>query len=303
MKIFSLSARLPLFAGLLFFAAASSVNAQLYWDTNNATTGFGAAGGIWAAPTTNNATQGWSSSSTGSSALSGTTTTSTTSALNFGSSTNQLGTGTITVSGSVDANSLTFVSSGSGNNTTLSGGNITLGGTTPFITVTNIANTAATTQTISSNITLGANQTWTANSGGSTGTAALTVSGQISGGFGITKAGNGTLTLSGSNSYTGATTVSAGVVNIRNNAALGTTAGSTTINSGAALQLQDNISVAEAFNVKSSGISSNGGIRNISGNNTISGLITLDMTTFYPRIASDAGMLTLSGGDKRSEFS
>jgi autotransporter-associated beta strand protein len=227
----NLAAAMAVFA----LSLSGTAQAQLYWDSNDSAAGFGTAGGTWAAPTTNNATQGWSSSSTGVTALSGTTTTSITSALNFGTSANQLGTGTITVTGSVDANSLTFAASSS--SITLSGGNITLGGTTPSIAVTNSANTTAITHTISSNITLGANQTWTINSGGSVGTASLNVTNTISGGFGITKAGNGTLILSSSNSYTGNTTVSAGVLNIQNNNALGTTTGGTSVASGSALQL------------------------------------------------------------------
>ncbi|MCX6964500.1 MAG: hypothetical protein NTW41_04020 [Verrucomicrobia bacterium] len=71
------------------------------------TTGFGTAGGTWAAPTTNNATQGWSTSATGVNAMSGTTNTTTADALNFGTGTASygLGAGTITVSGTVSAKS------------------------------------------------------------------------------------------------------------------------------------------------------------------------------------------------------
>ena len=39
--------------------------ATYYWDNNDATAGFGTASGIWAAPTTNNTTQGWSPSLAG----------------------------------------------------------------------------------------------------------------------------------------------------------------------------------------------------------------------------------------------
>src|SRR4029079_15526498 len=51
-------------------------------------------------------------------------------------------------------------------------------------------------------------------------------SGVISNGSGaiaLTKQGAGTLTLSGSNTYSGLTTVSAGVIDVQNNAGLGTT--------------------------------------------------------------------------------
>ncbi|MGA0110569.1 MAG: hypothetical protein ACO3L2_02135, partial [Chthoniobacterales bacterium] len=70
--------------------------ATYYWDNNDATAGFGTAAGTWAAPTTNDATQGWSTSSAGTATLSGTTTTTTNDALNFGTATDGLGAGTIT---------------------------------------------------------------------------------------------------------------------------------------------------------------------------------------------------------------
>jgi autotransporter-associated beta strand protein len=60
------------------------------------------------------------------------------------------------------------------------------------------------------NVTLGGNRNLTIS--GST----LTVGGVISGGFGITKSGVGTLSLSGANAYTGTTTVSAGKLLVNN---------------------------------------------------------------------------------------
>ena len=165
----------------LAFLAAPFARAQTtyYWDTNDATTGFGTAGGTWAAPTTNNSTQGWSTSSTGTTALSGTTNTTTSDALNFGTGTASygLGAGTITVSGTVSANSLTFGSQSGA--IVLSGGTISLGGTTPTITVNN---------------------------------AADTISSAIIGSAGLTKNGTGSLTLSGSSTYSGNTTINAGTL-------------------------------------------------------------------------------------------
>ena len=110
----------------------------------------------------------------------------------------------------------------------------------------------------------------------------------------LTKSGAGTLVLSGSNSYTGTTTASAGVLNIQHANALGTTAGSTTVSSGAALQIQGAITVgAEALSLSGTGVSTTGALRNISGNNTYGGNITL---ADHVLIASDADLLTLSGG-------
>lgn len=129
-----------------------------------------------------------------------------------------------------------------------------------------------------------------------TGAGDTTISGVIGNGSGgITKTGTGTLTLSGANTYTGGTTISAGVVNIQNNSALGTTGTGTTVATGAALQLQNNITVTgEPLTLNGTGISSDGALRNFSGNNTWTGAVTLGSSP-GATIQSDAGLLTISG--------
>ena len=108
----------------------------------------------------------------------------------------------------------------------------------------------------------------------------------------LTKLDVGTLILSASSTYQGLTTVSAGVLNIRNNSALGTTAAGTTVTTGAALEMQGGITVgAEALTLNGAGITSGGALRNISGDNTYGGVITLGSAA---RINSDAGTLTLN---------
>jgi len=155
----------------------------------------------------------------------------------------------------------------------------------------NVNTGAPTGSTISAPVILGANNTWTVTDAATT----LTVSGAVSETGGVRtlgKAGSGTLVLSGANTYTGATSVTAGALNIQNAAALGTTAAGTSVSSGAALQIQGGITVgAEALSLNGTGISTTGALRNISGTNTYGGLVTLAAAS---RINSDAGTLTLS---------
>src|SRR6185436_11626836 len=90
------------------------------------------------------------------------------------------------------------------------------------------------------------------------------------------KDGTGTLTITAGGDYTGLTTVSAGVLNIQNATATGTTAGGVSVTAGAALEIQGTIAVgAEALTLNSTGISSGGALRNISGTNSDSGTLTL----------------------------
>ena len=127
------------------------------------------------------------------------------------------------------------------------------------------------------------------------GSGNITISGTITTGSGtLTKNGTGTLILSGANTYTGATTISAGLVNISNATALGTTGGTTTVSNGASLEVQGNITVAEAITISGSGFSNNGVLRNVSGKNTISGTITLGAIS---QIQSDADTLKLTAAN------
>ena len=169
-----------------------------------------------------------------------------------------------------------------------------------------IDNTNAFTLTITAAIKVGAAQTWRNNSGNLLtigavdmnnkaltvdGTGNTLINGIVSAAGAFTKAGSGKLTLTGTNTNTGTMTVSAGVLNIQNSSALGTTASGTSVTSGAALQVQGNITVgAEALTLNGTGVSNDGALRNISGTNTYGGAITLGSAT---RINSDAGTLTL----------
>lgn len=110
-------------------------------------------------------------------------------------------------------------------------------------------------------------------------------------GTSLTKSGNGTLILTGANTFAGALNITAGVVNAQNNTALGTSAGGTSVTAGAALQLQNNVTItAETLALNGTGISNTGGLRNISGANSFTGTVTLGSAS---SIISDAGTLTL----------
>lgn len=121
-------------------------------------------------------------------------------------------------------------------------------------------------------------------------------SGAITGGGGLTKSGAGTLTLSGTaaNTYTGATTVNAGALNIRKSTALGGTANGTTVAAGSVLQLQGGIAVpSERLTLSGAGPGAGAGsLLNVSGGNTYGGNITLAGPS---TIGSTSGTLTITG--------
>ncbi len=164
---------------------------------------------------------------------------------------------------------------------------------TPSGGITSNANSAHQTSLISGGtLNIGAPTTFTV-ARDSTITSDLTVSSIIAGGS-ITKLGAGVMTLSGANTYTGTTTVSAGVLNIQNASALGDISTGTSVSTGAALQIQGNVAVgAEALTLNGNGISNDGALRNVSGNNSYAGAVMLGAAS---TIAADAGTsLTLSG--------
>ena len=122
---------------------------------------------------------------------------------------------------------------------------------------------------------------------------AMTIGNLISGNGALIKTGAGTLTLAASSNYTGVTTVNAGTLVVGNAAALGTAGGGTTVSSGATLAVQGGLnSLADSITVTGTGVSNGGALRNLSGDNILTGSFGFGGATL---ITSDAGLLDLRG--------
>lgn len=109
----------------------------------------------------------------------------------------------------------------------------------------------------------------------------------------ILKNETGTWTLSGANTFTGSTTISSGTLEIKSAAALGSVAVATTVASGSTLAISNNITLAaEPITISGDGYLASGAINNLSGNNTLSGAITLAANS---KISTSSGALTITG--------
>ncbi|MEK7951774.1 beta strand repeat-containing protein [Luteolibacter soli] len=164
--------------------------------------------------------------------------------------------GVVAVSGMVGAGSLTFNSPGY---RVTGGGTLTLSGTPVIAT--------------------GAND--------------VTLEPVIAGSAAISKTGTGGLTLGGANGFSGAFTIAAGTVKAGSAGAFGTTAGATTISSGATLDVNGQGLGSEAFKVSGAGVGGAGAIVNtgaaalsaISGV-TMTGATTIGGTTNWSTAAN-----------------
>jgi len=108
----------------------------------------------------------------------------------------------------------------------------------------------------------------------------------VSGSGALTKSGAGTLTLAGTNSYDGVTTVSAGVLRVSSSGALGSTNGGTVVANGAQLRFFNGAGNwfygnGETLNISGNAGASGGAIRSggVAGEtNTFQGQVVLDAT-------------------------
>jgi autotransporter-associated beta strand protein len=130
-------------------------------------------------------------------------------------------------------------------------------------------------------------------------TDTLDVSNVITGSGVVNQNGTGTTNLSGPNSYTGLTTVNAGVLEVQNNTALGTAAAGTTVVGGATLRIADGIVLGtETLTLTGNGTGAANALGALTvtagGTATVGGQILISPS--HATIHANGGTLNLNGG-------
>lgn len=129
----------------------------------------------------------------------------------------------------------------------------------------------------------------------------LIVNAAVSGTAGFTKTGAGDMSLNSSNSFTGNVVVSDGELLITDDHALGTTAGSTTVNGDAQLGISGTITVAgESLTLNTTGQGAEGAVFNTGGTNIWTGPVSLTQTAVINVSTNTAliitGVMNAGGG-------
>ena len=252
-------------AGSALLAAPSASAAIYYWD-NAAGAGFGTAGGTWTVTTVSQ----WNTDATGVAAAGASITTAntngTTDALNFGNGATGLGAGTIDVD-TVGAGDMTFASGS---------GAIVLSGST---------------------INLATAQTTTVNNATDTISSILTGAGTS-----FTKAGTGTLILTGANAYTGTTIINRGTLQVGDG-----TAGSLNGTTGTALTFTDtgtfNVNEAVGVNQGMGLLTLTAGQATVQSTRAGSGTNSLTFSNVTARSAGATANFVQSGGTNGTDNS
>ncbi len=229
--------------GLVLSIGKVRAQTTVYWDTNSNTagsSGSATAGGTW----DQNATANWTTVSDGTGSTGTWQTKSGGSGIaTFSAGTNATGSFTVNVSGTVTGiQGITFEEG----TATLSGGTLTLGAT--------------------SNIDTGAQN--------------ATISSVIAGtGLGINKLGSGSLTLSGTNTYTGTTTIGGGTLQVGAGGTTGSVAGDI-LNNGTLTFDRSNAATYGGVISGSGQVNQSGtGTLILTGNNTYTGTTTINSGT------------------------
>ena len=119
------------------------------------------------------------------------------------------------------------------------------------------------------------------------------LNGAVSGTAGITKTGPGQMELAGNNSYTGATTIGAGIVSLDDSNERSAIPAASPSPTAAELDISGGLTVGALItSVEAAGTTGVGAIVNLGGTNSLTGDITLAGET---TIGVKAGQLTLSG--------
>ena len=121
----------------------------------------------------------------------------------------------------------------------------------------------------------------------------LRITGAIGGTAALTKVGAGKLTLAGSNTYSDAINVAAGILSVESNGAIPATA-TAVVSPGAAVELRGGVSSPGALTLNGSGILGAGALRSVAGVNSWNGPIAINSSD--ASIGVDAAtQLTIAG--------